>query len=91
MPFKIADITRPDSYNRERLLLFHKKPGRYESDCVVCNARYVCYHGCPAFDAIDWESESEICEANLVFHSYLRSQENDMYFFKQYLTQMGVT
>lgn len=84
-PFLISKIGDPASYDRERLLKFHEKPITYETSCRNCPARFVCYHGCPAFDAFDPATAESICESNRLFQNYLCTRKKDISRYHKFL------
>ena len=54
-----------------QLRRFHKKPEKYERECRTCPARFVCEHGCPAFDMNDPVTPERHCRATKRFREYL--------------------
>ena len=91
MPFKIGQIGKASSFDRDRLHQFHMKPHTYETECTICRAQFVCYHGCPAFDATDQKTASSICESNRMFHDYLQARSSDLQSYRTFLIEKGVT
>lgn len=50
---------------------FHAKTEKYERECRLCPARFVCEHGCPAFDINDPVTPEHHCAATKRFHAYI--------------------
>lgn len=50
---------------------FHAKSEKYYNECVRCPARFVCEHGCPAFDHTDPITPENTCEATKMLYRYL--------------------
>jgi len=90
MPFRIAQIGSRASYDRDRLLRFHEKPTTYETICADCPARFVCYHGCPAFDATDAETAFSICQSNRLSHDFLSTRSSDIQRYRTFLENQGI-
>ena len=54
-----------------QLRRFHGKSEKYELECRSCPARFVCEHGCPAFDFNDPVTPEHQCAATKRFQRYL--------------------
>jgi uncharacterized protein len=89
-PFRIATIGGPQSFDRARLVAFHAKPSKYRDQCPVCRSRFVCEHGCPAFDVHDPQTAAATCSANQKFHDYLVASGETLAHYKAYFEREGV-
>jgi uncharacterized protein len=58
---------------QQQLRRFHEKSPKYELECRCCPARFVCEHGCPAYDANDPITPEHQCAATKRFEKYLSS------------------
>jgi uncharacterized protein len=56
----------------EKLKLFHTKKNKYYNECMTCEARFVCEHGCPAFDHTDSITPENTCIATKQLYHYLQ-------------------
>lgn len=54
----------------EILKKFHAKKDKYYNECVSCPARFVCEHGCPAFDHTDPVTPENTCRATKKIYKY---------------------
>ena len=54
----------------ETLKKFHAKKDKYYNECVSCPARFVCEHGCPAFDHTDPVTPENTCRATKKMYKY---------------------
>lgn len=52
---------------------FHTKKEKYYNECVSCPAKFVCEHGCPAFDHTDPETPENTCLATKQLYAYLQT------------------
>jgi uncharacterized protein len=57
----------------ETLKKFHAKKEKYHNECVHCPAKFVCEHGCPAFDHTDPETPENTCAATKQLYNYLQT------------------
>lgn len=57
----------------ETLKKFHAKKEKYYNECVHCPAKFVCEHGCPAFDHTDPETPENTCLATKRLYSHLQT------------------
>lgn len=75
--YLLGNILDPDGFNpdwwKQKLHGFHGKTDKYEKECRTCPARFVCEHGCPAFDLSDPETPENHCGATKRFERYLRT------------------
>ena len=66
------DAVAQDGANWRSLLRgFHAKTPKYEAVCRTCPARFVCEHGCPAFDMNDPVTPENHCAATRRFREVL--------------------
>lgn len=56
---------------KSMLVEFHAKPPKYEEVCRSCPARFICEHGCPAFDMNDPVTPDNHCAATRKFREVL--------------------
>lgn len=89
--FRLASIGDPKSFDRNRLISFHAKSDKYRSLCPDCSARFVCDHGCPAFDAHDPKTADSTCAANKKFHKYLMDNSKTLNRYKAFFHERGIT
>ncbi|MGI0499859.1 SPASM domain-containing protein [Limnospira platensis CENA597] len=75
--YLLGNILDPDGFDpdewKQKLHGFHGKTDKYEKDCRTCPAKFVCEHGCPAFDLNDSETPENHCGATKRFERYLRT------------------
>lgn len=74
--YLLGNITSPQLCKADyldRLKEFHRKTDKYENECRSCPARFVCEHGCPAFDINDPVTPEHHCGATKRFEQYLRT------------------
>ncbi|MDP2361639.1 MAG: radical SAM protein [bacterium] len=64
----VARLTAP--FELDALVAFHAKNAKYETVCQNCRARFLCEHGCPAFDLQDSAFSANVCKANLRLHDH---------------------
>jgi uncharacterized protein len=69
----LEDECRKDFF-KDQVRRFHAKPEKYEQECRTCPARFVCEHGCPAFDINDPVTPEHHCAATKRFEQYLAAQ-----------------
>jgi uncharacterized protein len=89
-PFRLASIGDSQSYNQMRLAAFHAKSNKYRNNCPSCRARFVCDHGCPAFDVHDPQTASATCAASQKFHDYLENNRKTIDLYKAFFQAKGV-
>lgn len=73
------------------LLRFHAKDRKYYDECPKCDARFVCDHGCPAFAAVDPNTEENLCLANQMFAEYLVAQPQATSAYEKYFASIKRT
>lgn len=56
---------------------FHQKKEKYYQECVNCPAKFVCEHGCPAFDHTDGKTPEYTCQATKQLYRYLQSLDRN--------------
>lgn len=66
-----AETSCSASKHQAMLRRFHAKTSKYETECQICPARFVCEHGCPAFDHTDPVTPENTCKATKALYSYL--------------------
>lgn len=75
--YLLGNILEPEGFNpewwKQKLHGFHAKTEKYETECRTCPARFVCEHGCPAFDMNDPVTPEHHCAATKQFELYLRT------------------
>jgi len=74
--FKLGDIQAVSEISNnylEKIKLFHQKKQKYNEECIKCPARFVCEHGCPAFDHTDFVTPENTCQATKWLYQYLLS------------------
>ena len=69
----VNDSGADRDFVKAQLLGFHAKTEKYERECRTCPARFVCEHGCPAFDINDPVTPEHHCAATKRFRQYLDS------------------
>jgi len=57
----------------EKLKNFHAKKEKYYKECIICPAKFICEHGCPAFDHTDPETPENTCLATKELYKYLQT------------------
>lgn len=62
----------------EKLEKFHAKKEKYFNECVHCPAKFVCEHGCPAFDHTDPETPENTCLATKELYKYLQTIDRSL-------------
>ncbi|CDM96904.1 MAG: radical SAM protein [Limnospira sp. PMC 1291.21] len=75
--FRDTRETNPVDYF-ELLKKFHTKKEKYYNECVHCPAKFVCEHGCPAFDHTDPETPENTCLATKQLYSYLQTIDRSL-------------
>lgn len=70
----VGDVGLDVDLYRAQLRGFHAKTDKYERECRTCPARFVCEHGCPAFDINDPVTPEKHCGATKRFERYLATQ-----------------
>ncbi|MCB0539310.1 MAG: radical SAM protein [Bacteroidetes bacterium] len=71
------DKVDPSSYF-DLLKMFHAKKEKYYTECVKCPAKFVCEHGCPAFDHTDPVTPENTCQATKKLYQYLLSLDKSL-------------
>lgn len=89
--YQIASIDDPSSFDKTRLLKFHSKSEKYQTKCEACPAKYVCEHGCPAFDLQDAITAESTCQANIKFYHFLNENLPIVRKYEAYLKSMRVS
>ncbi len=69
--------TNPIEYF-DLLKKFHTKKDKYYNECVSCPAKFVCEHGCPAFDHTDPETPENTCLATKQLYAYLQTLDRSL-------------
>lgn len=80
---RVADVAEP--FAREPLQRFHAKTAKYAVDCHCCRARFLCEHGCPAFDRQDPAFSAHVCTANVLLHDHLAGAGEALDAWRQFL------
>ncbi len=62
----------------EKLKKFHTKKEKYYNECVSCPAKFICEHGCPAFDHTDPETPENTCLATKHLYKYLHTIDRNL-------------
>jgi uncharacterized protein len=75
--FRNTRETNPVDYF-ELLKKFHTKKEKYYNECVHCPAKFVCEHGCPAFDHTDPETPENTCLATKQLYAYLQTIDRSL-------------
>jgi uncharacterized protein len=89
--FHLGDIRKPErTFELERLIAFHRKPPGYETICRECEARFVCGHGCPAFDLRDQVTAEAVCQANRRFAEYICARPDACGKYREWLVRRGI-
>lgn len=77
--FKLDNMIEPTKKDSiayfKTLENFHTKNDKYYNECVSCPARFVCEHGCPAFDHTDPITPENTCRATKELYKYLTKIE----------------
>jgi len=74
----IRDEALSTDFYKTQLVQFHAKSDKYETECRTCPARFVCEHGCPAFDINDPITPEHHCGATKRFQKYLDSYPREV-------------
>lgn len=75
--YLLGNVLAPSTdaaFYSEQLRRFHAKTEKYERECRTCPARFVCEHGCPAFDINDPVTPEHHCGATKRFNQFLDRQ-----------------
>jgi uncharacterized protein len=75
--FSEKEQTNLDDYF-EVVKEFHTKRDKYYTECVSCPAKFICEHGCPAFDHTDSETPENTCLATKQLFSYLQTLDKGL-------------
>lgn len=79
--FQLTNIQDINNYTNEQyensISNFHQKNSKYYNECQYCKAKFICEHGCPAFDINDNITEYNRCEATKLFYDYLSMKSNN--------------
>ncbi len=62
----------------ETIKKFHAKKEKYYNECVHCPAKFVCEHGCPAFDHTDPETPENTCLATKQLYKHLLTLDRNV-------------
>ena len=80
--FKLTNITAREEVKPteiyETLKKFHTKKEKYYNECISCPAKFVCEHGCPAFDHSDPETPENTCLATKQLYGYLQTIDRNL-------------
>jgi uncharacterized protein len=74
----VSDEALSIDFYKSQLVQFHAKSDKYETECRSCPARFVCEHGCPAFDINDPVTPEHHCGATKRFQKYLDSHPREV-------------
>jgi uncharacterized protein len=73
----VRDATEDRAHYFGKLEAFHAKKEKYYTECVRCPARFICEHGCPAFDHTDPITPEHTCLATKLLYEHLLSLDRD--------------
>ena len=78
--FKLGNIYNNlrEDYIREKLMTFHKKDEKYYRECQYCDARTICFFGCPAAEYEDKMFTEENCAFTKVLFNYFLLRRNEL-------------
>lgn len=70
--FKLGNIYNMDeNCFRKKIIRFHKKNDEYLTECQSCEAKTICFFGCPGAEYEDNLFKNENCNANKQLFTYL--------------------
>lgn len=77
--FKLGNIYHLDERQfKEKILDFHKKGKKYYTECQSCEAKIICFFGCPAAEYEDKIFRTEDCNTTKRLFKYFVLRKNEL-------------